>query len=186
MFLNRFWDSSADIAMSASIIASYLKNIPEDNAYLLGLFSNVGIPLMAQRFDNYAAVMTQAYAGNDERIVDTENRNFNTNHAVLGYFMAKAWKVPRELCDVIRVHHSATEILGNRDEESSTLKDMLATLKLAEHFSCLNKILASQERDHEWERISDDVLYYLNISEDEYHDLETANKEQGIGISNYL
>jgi len=185
MFLNRFWDSSTDIATAASLIASRVQNIPEDKAYLLGLFSNVGIALMAIRFDNYSKVIANAYAGGHERIVDTENTHFNTNHAVLGYYMAKSWKIPQEVCEVIRVHHNAAELFSDHDEASSSLKDMLATLKLAEHFSCLHEVLAGQDFDHEWEQISDDVLYYLDISEDDYIDLESAIKERGIGISNF-
>lgn len=186
MFLNRFWDSSADIAIASSLIASRTRSIPEDKAYLLGLFSNAGIALMVQRFEKYADVISSAYSGGEQRIVDTENHYFNTNHAVLGYYMAKSWKVPREICEVIRVHHNAAELLSDRDEASSSLKDMLAILKLAEHFSCLHKVLAGQDMDYEWQQISEDVLYYLDINEDDYIDLESAVKERGIGISNYL
>ncbi len=185
MFLNRFWDSSADIAIAASLIASRVRNIPEDKAYLLGLFSNVGIALMAQRFDNYSEVIASSYSGGTERIVDTENNFFDTNHAVLGYYMAKSWKVPKEICEVIRIHHNASELLSNRDEAGSQIKDMLATLKLAEHFSCLHKVLAGQDLDYEWQQISKDVLYHLDINEDDYIDLESSIKERGIGISVY-
>ena len=185
MFLNRFWDSSADIAIAASLIASRVRNIPEDKAYLLGLFSNVGIALMAQRFDNYSEVIASSYSGGTERIVDTENNFFDTNHAVLGYYMAKSWKVPKEICEVIRIHHNASELLSNRDEAGTQIKDMLATLKLAEHFSCLHKVLAGQDLDYEWQQISKDVLYHLDINEDDYIDLESSIKERGIGISVY-
>ena len=185
-FLNRFWDSSTDIAISASLIASRLRVLPEDTAYLLGLFSNAGIALMAQRFDDYPDVIAKSYSGLDERIVDTENRCFDTNHAVLGYYMARSWKVPKQVCEVIRVHHSAKELLGNRSEASSPIKDMLAILKLAEHFACLHKVLARQDSDCEWEDIADDVLFYLDISEDEYVDIENAIKEQGIGTSSFI
>jgi len=180
-FLNRFWDSSADIAVSASIIASRSRLVAEENAYLLGLFSNAGIALMTQRFDDYPAVTAKAYSGIDERIVDTENRCFDTNHAVLGYYMARSWKVPKQICDVIRVHHNAHELFSNRDEVSSPLKDMLAILKLAEHFACLHKVLAGQDSDVEWEQISDDILFYLGLSEDDYKDLESFIHERGIG-----
>jgi len=180
-FLNRFWDSSTDIAVSASIIASRSRLVAEDNAYLLGLFSNAGIALMTQRFEDYPEVMAKAYSGMDERIVDTENQCFDTNHAVLGYYMAKSWKVPKQICEVIRVHHNAHALLSNRDEQGSPLKDMLAILKLAEHFSCLHKVLASQNSDVEWDRISEDVLFYLGLSEDDYKDIESFIQERGIG-----
>lgn len=61
-----------------------------DEAYALGLFHNCGIPLMLQRFPNYFEVQEEAYfrASGDNRVVDTENRLLNTNHSVVGYFIA--------------------------------------------------------------------------------------------------
>ena len=42
---------------------------PADEAYALGLFHNCGIPLMIKRFPNYMAVVEQAYANCQARIV---------------------------------------------------------------------------------------------------------------------
>ena len=37
-----------------------------------------------------------------------EFRELNTNHAVIGYYTAKSWRLPRIWCDVIAEHHNAT------------------------------------------------------------------------------
>ncbi len=54
---------------------------------------------MLQRFPNYMGVLEQAYAnaGPDCRVVDTENNAFNTNHAVVGYYTAKSWRLPEHV-----------------------------------------------------------------------------------------
>lgn len=45
------------------------------------------------------SVLEDAYAsaGAEQRVVDTENQVFNTNHAVVGYYTAKSWRLPEHL-----------------------------------------------------------------------------------------
>jgi len=185
-FLNRFWDSCVDIAKSASVIATQTRLTNPDTAYMAGMFSNTGIALMMQRFDDYPDVLRESYTGCDDRIVDTENRHYSTNHAVLGYYMAKSWKLPKIVCEVIPVHHNAAELFSKRDDSGSELLDVLATLKMAEHAAKMFKNVASSEIDHEWEKIGADVLYYAGLSEDEYVDILNGILDQGIGVHSYL
>ncbi|MGG5874283.1 HDOD domain-containing protein, partial [Pseudomonas peli] len=50
----------------------------------------------------------QAYASaiGERRVVDTENRLLNTNHAVVGYFTAKSWNLPLHLCEACLLYTS--------------------------------------------------------------------------------
>jgi len=185
-FMNRFWDSCVDIAKAASVIATQTRLVNADTAYMAGMFSNTGIALMMQRFENYPEILRESYTGCDERIVDTENRHYSTNHAVLGYYMAKSWKLPKIVCDVIPIHHNAAELFAKRDDKGSELLDVLATLKLAEHAAKMYQNVAGSGQDHEWDKIADDVLYYVGLSEDEYVDLMNSIQDQGIGVHSYL
>jgi len=185
-FMNRFWDSCVDIAKAASLIAMQTRLMNPDIAYMAGMFSNTGIALMMQRFDDYPDVLRESYTGVDKRIVDTENRHYSTNHAVLGYYMAKSWKLPKLVCDVIPIHHNAAELFAKRDDKGSELLDVLATIKLAEHAARMYQNVAGSDQDHEWETIADDVLYYAGLSEDEFIDLVNGIRDQGIGVHSYL
>lgn len=96
--LNRFWDSRT-LTMTSMTLAKRTGSQAVDEAYALGLFHDCGIPLMLKRFPNYMSVLEKAYAnaGPNGRVVDTENTHFNTNHAVVGYYTAKSWRLPEHL-----------------------------------------------------------------------------------------
>jgi HD-like signal output (HDOD) protein len=183
--MNRFWDTANDIAMIATNIAKMVGFPKPDLAYLLGLFHNVGVPLLMKRFDNYLAVLEQSYGDNSDRIIDIENDLLKTNHAVVGYYIAKSWNLPTLLCEAIAEHHNCERrFLGKQHTESET-KTLLAILKLAEHVCGSYKILGNQEVDFEWELIGDEVLTHLGLGEYDIEQLEANLDEMGISVKNY-
>jgi len=180
--MTRFWDTANDIAMVCATIAKKIGFNSPDETYALGLFHNSGIPLMMQRFDNYLDVMEEGYAETTNRLIDVENRLFNTNHAVVGYYTAKSWNLPISICDVIAEHHSAEVIFKNKDGKSQEKKTLLAILKIAEHI-CGNYItLGSQTTDFEWERISKDILEYVGLTSYDIEDMKENFKDMGISV----
>ncbi|MGK0247382.1 MAG: HD-like signal output (HDOD) protein [Oleispira sp.] len=183
--MNRFWDTANDIAMIATNIAKIVGFQKPDLAYLLGLFHNVGVPLLMRRFDNYLEVLEQSYGNNSDRIIDIENDLLKTNHAVVGYYIAKSWNLPRLLCEAIAEHHNCERhFLGKQQTESET-KTLLAILKLAEHVCGSYKILGNQDVDFEWELIGNEVLTHLGLGEYDVEQLEANLDEMGISVRNY-
>lgn len=183
--MNRFWDTANDIAQVAMSVAKQVGYPNPDMAYLLGLFHNCGIPLLMQRFDNYLQVMEESYAHPQLRVVDIENQQLNTNHAVIGYYTAKSWNLPKSLCDVIAEHHNATRYFCSEHQKDSDGKTLLAILKLAEHICGNYRILGRQHEDLEWQNISAEVLTYLGLGEYDLEQMEANFAELGIGYQNY-
>jgi HD-like signal output (HDOD) protein len=169
--LGRFWDSATDVAMMAANISKQIGVDAPDEAYTLGLFHNCGIPLLMERFDNYADVMREAYAEPAPRIIDVENRLLQTNHAVVGYYVAKSWRLPAYLCEAIHDHHSAQDIFADHDYPDARKKNLLAILKMAEHLCGLHGSLGGQEVDLEWQQLEEDILIYVGLSAYEFQNL---------------
>ncbi len=183
--MNRFWGTATDIAQVATQIAKQVGYPNPDMAYLLGLFHNAGIPLLMSRYDNYLDVMERSYAHPEKRVVDVENAELSTNHAVIGYYTAKSWHLPKILCDVIAEHHSATRIFNANHQKDSEGKTLLAILKMAEHVCGNYRILGKQEVDQEWELIKDEVLTYLGLGAYDMEQMEANFEELGIGLRSY-
>ena len=179
--LNRFWDTAQDVAMTCLTLAKRIGYEPTDEAYALGLFHNCGIPLMLKRFPDYMTVLEESYASaNDERrIVDTENRLLNTNHAVVGYFTAKSWNLPLHLCEAIANHHNALAIFSEDSGRDAPLKNLLAILKMAEHICRSYQVLGGQSEDHEWQSIEALVLDYVGLSEYDFETLRESIRDLG-------
>lgn len=179
--LNRFWDTAQDVAMTCLTLAKRTGAQAVDEAYALGLFHDCGVPLMLKRFPNYMSVLEQAYAnaGPDCRVVDTENNAFNTNHAVVGYYTAKSWRLPEHVTDAIANHHNAQAIFSDESSRNSQLKNLLAILKMAEHICSSYRVLGNQSVDHEWNAVGHLVLDYVGLSEYDFESMKLSIRELG-------
>jgi len=180
--LNRFWDSAQDVASTCLALAKRIGLPAPDEAYTLGLFHNCGIPLMLTRFPGYMAVLEEAYAsvGPETRITDIENRVLNTNHAVVGYFVARSWKLPLHLCEAIANHHNAMALFSDEWSDPQ-IKTLLAILKMAEHICACHRVLGEQPQDHEWDAVAQLVLEYVGLSEYDFECQRDIIRELGVG-----
>ncbi len=169
--LNRFWDTAIDIAQTCAALAAQLGLRNPDEGYALGLFHNCGIPLLMQRFPQYVEVMENSYAMHEDRIIDVENRLLNTNHAVVGYYVARSWHLPAHLSEVIAEHHNVESIFIADEPYSHDKKRLLAVLKIAEHLCGNHQLLGRQAHDYEWERIELPLLAYMGLSPDQLENL---------------
>jgi HD-like signal output (HDOD) protein len=183
--MNRFWDSAIDVAQACVLVAQKLRLPVQDQVYTLGLFHNVAIPLLMQKHGNYPEVMREAYANPTPRIVDVENRHFDSNHAVVGYFVARSWGLSPELCDAIAQHHNLDYITGGDNDQNET-QQCLQVLKIAEHIAGLYRVLGDQAVDKEWEQAGQNILVSIGMSEYEYEDVVAQARELGLGEQQYF
>ena len=177
--LNRFWDSTQDVAMTSLTIAKRIGSQTVDESYALGLFHDCGIPLMLKRFPDYMQALERAYAnaGPDHRVVDTENDEFNTNHAAVGYFTAKSWRLPDHVTNAIANHHNALAIFQDDSNRNAPLKNLLAVLKMAEHICASHRVLGNEDEDHEWNTIGHLILDYVGLSDYDFENLKESIRE---------
>jgi HD-like signal output (HDOD) protein len=164
--LERFWDDANDIANAMIFIGRQIKTkIPVEILYTIGLFHNCGIPLLALKYENYKNVLIEANtAGEDFTAV--EERHFQTNHAVLGYFISSSWYLPKEICQLILQHHDNRYLLSNVDYE---YKVAFATLKAAENIVERTKRFNYAAG---WQESENSILNVLGISTFDYADIE--------------
>ena len=182
--LGRFWDNALEIAQAAAVIAKQIGFPNADEAYSLGLFHNAGIPLLMSKNREYSEVMKQAYASPDKRITDVENALISTNHAVVGYYVGKSWRLPRYICEAIHEHHNAQKVISDEKADGKK-RTLLAVLKMAEHCCGTYRVLGAQEVDNEWLQISETVLMYSGLSEYEFASLKEHILELGLGAADY-
>lgn len=182
----RFWDSAADVARACQLVAQRLRFHEPDMAYMLGLFHNAGIPLLMQRFTDYPEVLAHSYLLEEHRIVDAENKQYQSNHAVVSFYAARSWKLPSILCQVIAVHHSAVDIFTEKDKTNPDEKYLLGILKLGEHLAGLSRTIGNNENDLEWQQIEAPTLEYLGLSQFDYDDLVAYAADNGIGGQTYF
>jgi HD-like signal output (HDOD) protein len=164
--LERFWDDSLDVANAMAFLGNKVKNkVPVDMLYTIGLFQNCGIPLLALKYPDYDKVLSEANRMGNNSIA-VEEQKYKTNHAVLGYYVATSWHLPKEICKLILEHHELEPI----KEVSGTQEQLaLAVLKAAEN-------MVERAKRHtnspDWEDAKDYVLDILGISSIDFDDLQ--------------
>lgn len=128
-------------------------------------------------------VLEEAYAraSAEVRVVDGENDQLNTNHAVVGYYVAKSWNLPRHLCEAIANHHNVATLFSEDGGRNSQLKTLLAILKMAEHICACYRTLGQQTEDHEWQHIETTILQYVGFSEYDFQILKETIRDLDIG-----
>lgn len=172
----KYWDTAMETANIMVISLEQLKlknNCPIEDAYAFGLFRDCGIPLMAMKYSDYKDVLMRANAHSESLFTDIEDNRYQTNHAVIGYFVASSWNLPKNLCELILRHHEPDFL---EDTSVDTLqKDLYALVKIASN--ALNQYKFMKD-DSEWYLAKENVLGYLGISEHDYQDIEDDIKEE--------
>lgn len=172
------WNSAEETAVVCSLLSRQLKVWSTDRAYMLGLFHNCGIAVLLNKFPNYLEVIRAGYALEEESSIEAEDRAADTNHCVVGGLLAKNWKLPGELQQVIRAHHDQHALNKGIGE----LSDGLYLLKMAEDIANVHVTLGHQAVNHEWLRIQEAALLHFGLSDFDYEDMKDTIRNETSGV----
>jgi HD-like signal output (HDOD) protein len=167
--LESFWDGAGRIATVASYISARVPDVAKEEAHLFGLFRDCGIPLLMQRFPDYQDTLRLASSAADKIFTAAEEERHATSHATVGFLLARSWCLPEPVCEGI-LHHHDYSIL---DESANPAihpkaRALIAITRLAEYVA---SVAQRSDDDSEWLRVSNQVLDYLALSQDEVADL---------------
>lgn len=166
--LNEFWDRSSLTALAASHIAAQIPGMSRDDAYTVGLFHDCGIPVLMQKYPDYAenvGEMTRI-SGN---ICQAENTCYSTTHAVVGNLLARNWLLPPQMCRAILSHHDLTIFASASDYQSIEVCNWIGVIHAAEYIVDSHLHLNNDS----WEIWRPHVLKHLQFSEMEFADLRS-------------
>jgi HD-like signal output (HDOD) protein len=161
--LERFWDSAEKVALISTQLASDVHCISPEDAYLFGLFRDIGIPILMQRFPDYKETLATA-ARVGRLLPEVEDERHDTSHNIVGYLFSFSWQLPRHISVGILRHHDPTvfELADNVSQEALAL---IAINHVAEH------IHDSKRRPNEdplWPELRPVVLDHLGLSDHEF------------------
>ena len=165
--LEGFWDSAENIANICAYLSGIVSGVPKDMAYMYGLFHDSGIPFMLQKFPEYAQTLAIANKGPKLSFTRIEDEIHSTNHATMGYILAKSWSMPNSICQAVLNHHDISSLHSN-EELAAEVRGLIAILRLAEFLSETRQL----RNDYDWCVSGPIVLKYLGISEDELNDIK--------------
>lgn len=153
----KFWERSQDIATLCAIIANKqisACNIAADQAFMAGLFHECGVPILMQRFPEYCQAFRLNQGSNWPDFYE-EDKQFHTDHTVVGYLVSKHWNLPKFICQAVRFHHDSLNV----DHAALTL---VSILQMARHLH--NKL--HHVKDKEWPSRKDQVLEEIGVGKE--------------------
>ncbi len=174
--LENFWQSTTKVAVATAAIARKLNfqqyGVTVDDAYCVGLFHNVGMPMLLDKFENYFSDIEPAYLKENVGLLEAENHFFDTDHTMLGFYMTKGWGLPQEVTEVIRLHHD-TETIAKLDSlENEKVAVLLAALKMAEQIAGEAEEFGGVGYNKEWIELSSAITAFMGLSIQDFFELE--------------
>lgn len=166
--LPRFWDAAENIAKSSAYIARKLGIMDADPPYTLGLFHDVGIPLLVQRYPNYLDILKQANETPNTIFTEIEDESLNSNHAIVGFILSREWGLPRMMRQALLMHHDIESIVNVDTPTDSYIAKLISILKLAE---MTDSVMRTGLPDNDWLQFGGPVMDFLSLSEPDVNDL---------------
>lgn len=168
----RFWDTAEKVGLICSFLARALRGMAPDEAFTVGLFHDCGIPLLMRRFPVYRDVLAQANQSAERGFFEVEEEAIGTHHGAVGYFLARSWLLPDDLCKAVLWHHDAEVFVDPAVDDS--VRNYVGIIHIAQHIQHLQM---RSTTDVEWIRFSDAVLTHFALTEEDFINLVDEAQE---------
>jgi len=125
---NMLWEHSFGAALAAKIIAGHTPQVSADEAFLAGLFHDLGKIIMNLREkEKFQQVIERCY---NEMLMfeEVEMTIFPYTHAELGAYVLEKWNLPEDLITAVMLHHT----FAFPDPENIYQQNMTAITSLAD------------------------------------------------------
>jgi HD-like signal output (HDOD) protein len=161
--MESFWERCTDIGTLCSVLCDQLERpgrLTSEQAYLVGLFHDCGVPVLMQHIKGYGDAQFDAQDGPDYLQEDDAR---GTSHCIAGLMVAREWELPYMLCEAIRSHHY---VIAPEQNE----KHAIAVLQLALHAYGQSKGWPDSEWGYQEER----ALHTLGVASDSVQEVIEA------------
>jgi putative nucleotidyltransferase with HDIG domain len=125
---NMLWEHSFGGALAAQIVAGHTSHVSADEAFLAGLFHDIGKIIMnLKERDKFRQVIERCY---NEMLMfeEVELTVFPYTHAELGGYVLEKWNLPESLINAVMLHHS----FAFDDDEDIYQRNLTAIASLAD------------------------------------------------------
>jgi HD-like signal output (HDOD) protein len=164
--LERFWDMSTKRAKALVFLADRTRVCRPDIAHTFGLFCDIGVPLLMNRFPRYADTYAEASGDADHAFTAVEDARHNTNHAAIGCLLARNWGLSEDVSFGILLHHDYSTLVNDGTDDA--VRSLIALFLLSENV--IQKLYGNVV-SVEWEKGGAAACRHLGLGVDETTDL---------------
>jgi len=104
-YMEQFWNHSSSTGMVAKSLAVKIKRQFRDVEFIGGLLHDIGKMAMIQFDPERYARSKELIAEKGMTDLEAEMETFGVTHTTTGELIARLWKLPKELQDIVSSHH---------------------------------------------------------------------------------
>lgn len=161
LLVEKFWWHAACTGMVAKSLSTKLNKYYKENEFIGGLLHDIGKLALIQ-FDTQSYLEVVKKIENGMRDIDAENEVFNANHIEVGFEIAKLWKLPNELLQIIKYQNNPGEAEDMRELVAVVrLSDQLCEMWGAGFYEGLEKLNVEESRA--WKVLSERIDSLRNM-----------------------
>ncbi|MBU8871303.1 MAG: HDOD domain-containing protein [Gemmatimonadales bacterium] len=134
-----FWRHSVSTGAAAYVLAQHTDYADPEEAFIAGLLHDLGgLILILAVPKEYQEVMDLG----PDNMIENEQKLLGITHARVGQKVLKHWKLPKNLCDAVRYHHTPKIFNGKEDP-------LVSIVALADTLSCAHGMLYERSLTNE-------------------------------------
>jgi HD-like signal output (HDOD) protein len=164
--LASFWDVSTRRAQAMVFLSRRMRIGEADVAHTFGLFCDTGVPLLMDRFPDYAATYAAASLEAERPFTALEEERHASSHAAIGCLLARNWGLSDHVAWAI-LHHHDFAVLDDTNT-AGAVRSLVALSLLAESAICKYQ---GHAESLEWNKGGARACAYLGLSEEETAEL---------------
>ena len=161
-------DHSVDVAFCMSDISEWVAGITRDEAYMLGLFHNVGALMLASKSKEQYEPLFRNSMSLPLSAVAKEREIFGSDHAMIGVLIGQKWHLPVNMLNAMMLHHNESCSRIQNDQ----VRAMVAMIKVAN--AIVSEISLGAYRGGEMRAYELDGLHELMIDDSVITEIRTA------------
>ncbi|MGV1098303.1 HDOD domain-containing protein [Thiovibrio sp. JS02] len=116
----KLWLHSATVAILAEMVAKRIFAQEGEDVFLAGIIHDIGLIVENQVAGEQLREACRAFRDGKGPLIECEREAIGTDHAEVGYLLAKDWNLPQEVLASIKSHH-----LSNQKKAISSIGSIL-------------------------------------------------------------
>lgn len=130
-FAQNLWGQAIAMAVGAEMISRWIKNVSPEEAFLAGMFQDVGVLIFSRKSSDYQELYRHTHPFSAS-LINEDRKFFKTPHTVVSYLLAKQWELSKQSCDAILLSH-ITDITQYSGLTSDSFMKLVLALKVSNH-----------------------------------------------------
>lgn len=153
--MKSFWDHSVCCGVFARVLAAKMGIREEERFFLAGLMHDLGRMILYMKAP-FAMAEAVSLSSKGEPLYQAEREVLGFDHAHLGYYAMKEWKIPSGIYELVRFHHNPQ---GARSPEDLLLH-VADAFAVASRYGSSGSLLVPRISRYHWDSLglSDNVI----------------------------